>query len=213
MISSAGAIPTSSSTNDQICDPEADYYLGMEDYPKAIQLHREVIRRHPNLALAYYHLGFAYGVLGDHTRELNGYERAVELGLSDWALFLNLGRLYLETNRLEQASDAFRLAALLGPYHYETHYNLGLVYERMGRFDRAEQEILLALRLRPDEPDALNTLGLIFAERGNYNQARAVWTELNRKNPQYEPARANLAVLQRIESGSSRQAGSFAQAP
>lgn len=82
-------------TDDQICDPVADYYLGMEDYPKAVRLHEALIQRYPGRALAYYHLGFAYGVLGNHDRELLDYQKAVELGLSDWELFLNLGRLYL----------------------------------------------------------------------------------------------------------------------
>ena len=98
----------STGVDDQVCDPTADYYLGIEDYPRTIQLHQRVIRSHPGFALAYYHLGFAYGVLGDHRRELIDYQKAIELGLSDWSLFLNLGRLYLETNRLDQARDMHR---------------------------------------------------------------------------------------------------------
>ncbi len=200
----------------QICDPAADYYLGMENYPKAIALHEALIRNHPSLALAYYHLGFAYGVIGNRDRELVNYQKAVELGLSDWELFLNLGRLYMETNRLDQASDAFRLAALLGPYHPETHYNLGLVYERLGALQKAEQEILLSLQLEPDQADARNTLGVIYAEEGNFVRAHREWAELHRASPDYAPARANLAILQQVERGQIKtpmQLGGFAQAP
>lgn len=208
---------TAPATEEQVCDPIADYYLGMEDYPKAVKLHQEVIRRHPKLALAYYHLGFAYGVLGDHNRELSDYQKAVELGLSDWALFLNLGRLYLENNHLDQASDAFRLAALLAPLRPETHYNLGLVYERLGLFHRAEQEILLSLRLEPEQTDARNTLGVIYAEERDYARAHQEWADLKRAYPGYTPAVANLAILERVEhqqpGGGSRQVNGFAQTP
>jgi tetratricopeptide (TPR) repeat protein len=200
----------------QICDPTADYYLGMENYPKAIALHETLIRQHPGKALAYYHLGFAYGVIGNRERELADYQKAVELGLSDWELFLNLGRLYMETNRLDQASDAFRLAALLGPYHPETHYNLGLVYERLNAFQKAEQEILLSLQLEPDQADARNTLGVIYAEEGNFVLAHREWADLHQALPDYAPARANLEILQHVERGTvktSIQLGSFAQAP
>lgn len=138
---------TTANPDDQICDPIADYYLGMEDYPMAVKLHQAVIRKHPDLALAHYHLGFAQGEMGDHQSELLDYQKAVDLGLSDWELFLNLGRLYLETGHIDQASDVFRLATLLAPYRPETHYNLGLVYERLGALTQAEQEILLSLRL------------------------------------------------------------------
>lgn len=187
--------------DDQICDPIADYYLGMEDYPTAVKLHKAVITKHPDRALAYYHLGFALGVMGDHERELIDYQKAVELGLSDWELFLNLGRVYLESGRADQASDAFRLAALLAPYRPETHYNLGLVYERQGDLAKAEQEILLSLRLQPDQTEARNTLGVIYAEEGNFARAHQEWTELSSDYPEYTPARANLAILQQVERG------------
>jgi tetratricopeptide (TPR) repeat protein len=214
---SSGRIDTPDTAPEgQVCDPAADYYLGMEDYPKAVELHEALIQRHPGRALAYYHLGFAYGILGNHDRELMNYQKAVELGLSDWGLFLNLGRLYLENDRPDQASDAFRLAALLGPYRPETHYNLGLVYERLGALQKAEQEILLSLRLDRDQIDARNTLAVIYAEEGNYEQAHREWADLHRSYPDYGPARANLDVLQRVEHGqikSTTRLGGFAKAP
>ena len=196
--STAGNTGTDS---DEVCDPIADYYLGMEDYPEAIRLHKMVISRNPNNALAHYHLGFAYGMIGKHDEELRQYRDAVDLGLSDWALFLNLGLLYLESQRLEAATDVLRLATLLGPDRPETHFNLGLVYERRGMLGPAEQEILLSLRLDAEQPDALNTLGVIYAEEGNYARAREEWTDLVRTRPAYEPARANLTILDRAERG------------
>src|SRR5215831_14770749 len=78
-------------SDSQVCDPLADYYLGMEDYPAAIRRHLAVLREHPDNALAHYHLGFAYGVTGQHRHELHEYRRAVDLGLDDWQVFLNLG--------------------------------------------------------------------------------------------------------------------------
>jgi Flp pilus assembly protein TadD len=189
------------SNNEEVCDPIADYFLGMEDYPEAIRRHLMVINRDPDNALAHYHLGFAYGMIGHHDQELEQYRDAVDLGLSDWALFLNLGLLYLEGQHLAAATDVLRLATLLGPDRPETHFNLGLVYERRGMLAPAEQEILLSLRLDGDQPDALNTLGVIYAEQGEFSRARAEWTDVLRTRPAYEPARANLTILDRAERG------------
>lgn len=203
-------------TEEEICDPLADYYLGMEDYPQAIQRHLAVIHEHPDRALAYYHLGFAYGVIGDHRRELEGYSKAVEMGLSDWNLFLNLGLLYMEKGQLDSAVHVLRLAALLGPYQPETHFNLGLVYERMGMFQRSEQELLLSLALDPDQPDAHNQLGVVYAEEGNFQLAYREWSDLTRSDPDYAPAHANLAILSRVERGElrgPRRLSGFAHAP
>jgi tetratricopeptide (TPR) repeat protein len=194
------------SSDQQVCDPLADYYLGMEDYPAAIRRHLIVIREHPDNALAHYHLGFAYGVTGQHRHELNEYRRAVDLGLDDWQLFLNLGLVYLEDGQLEDATEVLRLATLLGPYQPETHFNLGLIYERRGMLSDAEQEILLSLRLNPQEVDARNTLGLIYAEEGRYSRAREEWSDLLSADPAYTPARENLAVLERAERAGAKNA-------
>ena len=114
----------------QICDATADYFLAAENYSQAIRLHREVLRKHPENALAHYHLGFAEGMVGDRTQELDEYRRAAALGLSSWDLFLNTGLALFENGSLQAATDALRLAVRLGPSHPESHFNLGLIYER-----------------------------------------------------------------------------------
>lgn len=203
-------------SDDQICDPLADYFLGMEDYPEAIQRHLMVIREHPDNALAYYHLGFAYGAIGRHRLELREYRKAIELGLSDWQLFLNLGVLELERGHLASATQILKLAALLGPYRPETHYNLGLAYERRGMLTDAEQEMLLSLQLDPRQADARNSLGVIYAEQGRYLQAHEEWSDLLSSEPDYTPARANLAILERVERRNpkkARRVSNFTHAP
>jgi tetratricopeptide (TPR) repeat protein len=180
---------------EQVCDVTADYYLGAENYPEAIRLHREVLRRHPESALAHYHLGFAEGMAGDRTQELNEYRRAAALGLLSWDLFLNTGLALFENGSLEAATDALRLAVKLGPNHPESHFNLGLVYERRDMLANAEQEMLASLRLQPEQLDAGNMLGVIYAREGDKARASAQWRDLIRKAPDYAPARANLTLL------------------
>jgi tetratricopeptide (TPR) repeat protein len=199
----------------QVCDPVADFYLGIENYPAAIRSHLLVVQEHPENALAYYHLGFAYGMVGDHQRELANYQKAVGLGLSNWDLFLNMGLVYMENGRLDSASQVLQLAALLGPYHPETHFNLGLLDERLGMYQKAAQEVLLSLKIDPNQDDARNILGVIYAEQGNYELAHREWADLIKSNPGYAPARANLAILNRIErgeiAGAARLGSGFAE--
>ncbi len=205
-----------SASADQVCDPLADYYLGMEDYPAAIRRHNVVIRNHPDNALAYYHLGFALGMTGDHRQELADYQKAVDLGLDDWRLFLDMGLLYLKQARNEDALAVLRLAELLGPYHPETHFNLGLAYERLGMYGDARQETLWSLKLDPKQIDARNQLGVIYAEQGDFARAHDEWTALANADPQYQPARTNLAILERIERGDAKRPprlAGLAQAP
>lgn len=184
------------SKQDEVCDATADYFLGAEDYPEAIESHLRVIGAHPDDALAHYHLGFAYGMVGSNRDELVEYRRAVALGLKKWDLFLNLGRLYLENGDTQAAADALTTAVALGPGHAEAHFNLALAYEQRGELGPARDEILTSLRLDPNQPDARNMLGLICAEQGNVAEAHRMWSDLATAEPNFAPARANLAILE-----------------
>jgi Flp pilus assembly protein TadD len=180
---------------EQVCDVGADYTLGVEDYPEAIRLHREVVRKHPDNALAHYHLGFAQGMMGNKRAEIREYQRAEALGLRNWDLFLNLGLAQLENGDLDAATDSLRRAVLLGEKHSESHFNLALVDERRGMLADAEHETLVSLRLNPGQPDARNLLGVISAQEGKTVRASLIWRELAHYVPDYEPARKNLALL------------------
>jgi hypothetical protein len=59
----------------------------------------------------------------------------------------------------------------------------------------AQHEILASLLLNPGQPDARNLLGVIYAQEGQSERASLIWLELVREVPEYEPARANLAIL------------------
>ncbi len=191
LTASAGGNPVSQ----QICNTAADYALGSEDYQQAIRLHRQVLEADPANALAHYHLGFAYRMAGRPSDELREYLEAARLGLKQWDLFLNLGLAYLEQGDVAQSIDSFKQAAVLGPGHSEAHFNLGLAYERAGKLADALDEMSRSIALAPRDPDARNMRATIFAEMRDYGRARKEWTQLERDRPDYAPARANLALL------------------
>ena len=186
-------------SNDPVCDATADYFLGEEDYGEAITTHRRLLAAHPADALAHYHLGFAYGMTGERAPEIVEYRKAAALGLQQWDLYLNLGRALLEAGDLDEATKALNTSAALAPERPESHFNLGLAYERRGMFAPAQDELLTSLRLDPKQPDARNMMGLIYAEERDYSHAREIWNGLARTEPDFEPARANLAILDRLE--------------
>lgn len=186
-------------SGEEVCNATADYFLGMEDYGEAVATHRRILAAHPGDALAHYHLGFAYGMAGDREQEIAEYRKAAALGLRKWDLYLNLGRALLESGDPNGAADALSTAVALAPERPEGHFNLGLAYERRGMFVAARDELLTSLRIDPRQPDARNMIGLIYAEERDYPRARQIWDDLARSEPDYEPARLNLAVLDRIE--------------
>jgi len=167
------------SSDKEICDVDADYSLGLEDYPAAIRAHLALLRTHEDSALAHYHLGFAYSMVGRSEDELDEYRKAAKLGLRQWDLYLNLGLAYLSRSDLPKAVDALAIAVRLGPDHYETHFNLAIAYRDGHSLREAFKEITLALKLAPQDLDAGNTKAIICAELGNLSCARDEWTHLD----------------------------------
>jgi tetratricopeptide (TPR) repeat protein len=186
---------------EQVCDPRADYSLGIEDYAEAIRLHQGVVHQHPDNALAHYHLGFAEGMMGQRAAEIAEYQRADALGLRNWDLFLNLGMAQFEEGELDRAAASLRRAVLLGEDHFESHFNLALVDERRGMLAEAERETLAALRLNPRQTEALNLQGAIYAREGQTVRASRIFQEIIRDQPEYQPARANLLILDDLNGG------------
>jgi tetratricopeptide (TPR) repeat protein len=181
--------------DDEVCDVNADFALGLENYPTAIELHRNFLHAHNDNALAHYHLGFAYGMTGRTTDEISEYLTAARLGFDKWDLFLNLGLAYLGENEWSKAIGTLQTTVLLGPDHAEAHFNLAIAYERSHRLREALQEITASLHLAPNDLDEHNTRAIICAEAGNLICARDEWVHLVQVAPDYTPARVNLAIL------------------
>jgi tetratricopeptide (TPR) repeat protein len=194
-------IPTTLTANGQACDVAADIALEVGDYPRAMELHSRLLRSGRNNALAHFHLGFAYGMVGRTSEEIEEYRTALSLGLKTWDLFLDLGFAYYDQHELANATAAFETAESLGPEHAETHFNLAVVYERENRLNEALKEIIASLVLAPEDLDAANTDAIICAKMGNLIFARNIWTQLIQAAPDYAPARTNLAILNRSCGG------------
>jgi tetratricopeptide (TPR) repeat protein len=186
---------TANGAEAQVCDVSADYFLGVEDYADAIRIHREILRKNPDNALAHYHLGFAEGMIGNRATEIDEYRRAEVLGLRTWDLFLNQGLAELEGGDIDAATDSLRMAVVLGEEHPEAHFNLALAEERRGMLVDAERETKASLRLSPGQADARNLLGVIYAREGKTVRASQTWHDLIRDVPSYQAARANLSIL------------------
>jgi Flp pilus assembly protein TadD len=65
-------------------------------------------------------------------------ERALELAPGDWRPQALLGKLSLETNRLEEALEAFRRAVSLNPEEPSSHYLLATTLRRLGRAEESK---------------------------------------------------------------------------
>jgi tetratricopeptide (TPR) repeat protein len=137
-----------------LCDKEADEAIKRKDYERGISLHERLVRKEPDNALALYHLGYAYGHMGDQIKEASCYEKAIALGYKESHIFFNLAMAYREMNRIDESIKAFKKAIEIDPNNAEYFYELAMAYDEKGEEKRAEEALLKALEIDPEHDDA-----------------------------------------------------------
>ncbi len=181
---------------EEICNDEADGFLLNGEWEKAIALHQEIVKKSPDLALAHYHFGIAYGQIERYDEEISEYRKAISLGLKKADLYYNLGIVLGESvHDYPGAIAAFKEATKLKPTDAEFHYNLGFAYLLNKEEGPAEKEFRETLRIEPKHLQARISLGSLYADRKEFAKAQREWEEILRIDPSNPEALANLQWL------------------
>lgn len=182
----------------EICNEEADRSLVAGEWQRTIEQHQQIIRLNPNLALAHYHLGIAYGQIEQYDQELSEYRKAIALGLRKADLYYNLGIVLGENyHDYPGAIAAFKEAVHLSPTDAEFHYNLGFAYLLNKEEEPAEKELQEALRIEPTHLQARTGLGSLYTDQKKFEKAKKEWEAVLRIDPSNAEALANLKWLER----------------
>jgi tetratricopeptide (TPR) repeat protein len=178
------------------CDKEADEAMKRNDYEAGISLHERFLEKEPENALALYHLGYAYGQIGEHLREVPLYEKAIALGFIRDYIFFNLGMAYGELNQTEKSISAFKQALDMNPGNADNHFGLAMAYQKNAADKLAEEEFLKAIEIDPRHVDARLLLSLLYADCGELEKAAGQLRKTLEIDPTNERARH---FLERIE--------------
>jgi tetratricopeptide (TPR) repeat protein len=130
-----------------------------------------------------------------------------------WMAELNLGRVYQNQDRLEEASACYaRALAVPHSLQHKVHYNLGLVREQQGRLTDAIDHYERAIALEPHHADrgrflaqAHNNLGIVLVRLGRPDEARGHFHTAIELEPTAHLAHFNLAA-RLAEIGASAEA-------
>jgi tetratricopeptide (TPR) repeat protein len=105
----------------------------------------------------------------------------------------NLGNVYAQQGRLEEAITEFQEAVTLNPNGAGVRDNLGAALARQGRLDEAIEQLHEAIRLDPRCADAYNNLGAAFGRQGRLDEAIEQLQTALKLTPNDAGARCNLA--------------------
>ena len=136
-----------------------------------------------------------FHVQGDLANAEKAYKKAMDCGISNVAIFSNLGFIYQATQRIDQAIAHYKKAIAINHNHPDPYTNLGGLYKDLGELDQALASTLKSLELKPDNHTALMNLGGIYQALGNPDQALASTLKSLELEPNNHTALMNLGGI------------------
>jgi tetratricopeptide (TPR) repeat protein len=138
--------------------------MGQGKLAEAIPEFRTAVQLDPESAKSHRNLADALASAGQSDDAVNEFRRAARLDPTGSAHY-DLGSLFLELDRTEEAIAAFRASLKLAPNSVEAHNNLGIALGIQGRLDEAIAHFRQALAIQPDFEDARKNLALALAQK------------------------------------------------
>jgi tetratricopeptide (TPR) repeat protein len=148
----------------------------------------------PTNAAAWNYLGVAYQRSGQWTNAVQAYSQALLFDRDLMEVRFNLGCLWLEQERWDNARSEFTAYTLRRPNEAEGWLKLGSVQLRT-RDAAAEKSFREALRVEANNVEAWNGLGMYFAQRNRGREAADTFAAALKRQPNYAPALLNLATV------------------
>jgi DNA-binding transcriptional MerR regulator len=126
---------------------------------------------------------------------IQAYQRALELDPGFADAHCNLGSVFFNQGRRDEARICFERAVEHAPRHLEAHLNLGTLAEEQSADERALRHYRAALESDPLFPDVHVSLALLYEKLGLRRTARVHWRRYLALEPEGSWARVARSKL------------------
>src|SRR5262249_6012101 len=134
----------------------------------------------------------------DFAAALLCFLKAVELEPQNARAHYNLGRLYEDIGRIDEAIASYRAALALDPTAFDHNINLGgLLCDRKHDYDGAVACFRAAIQADPNDPRGYDDLGIALYGKGQVDEAIVHHRKAIEVDSKFAPARINLGFLLR----------------
>jgi len=178
-------------------------YNGLGNLTESIAAYRKSVAAKPDVFESNLNLGISLAKAGQtdaeqYLRAATTLKPTVNVDEGHARAWLSLAAL-LETNKPDQAIEAYQRAAVLTPKDPEPHLAAGALLEKGNRFADAEQEYKQALAIDPGSSEALIGLANIYTRGNRFLDAEQILGKIVALHPENVQARLELGrVLVRL---------------
>jgi Flp pilus assembly protein TadD len=112
-------------------------------------------------------------ILETQNKRILELQQQMARGSMNYALHLELGKLFKNRGELDKALDHFHRAVSLNPKHIEAFNELGLVYARKGDYQQARSMFKATISRKPELPEAYYYIAGTYARQNRTGEAVA----------------------------------------
>jgi len=195
---------------------EARYQVGFlayqdKDYKKSEQIYGELFRSNPKdargLAGETESLA-AQNRLGDAIKETQG---AIDKDPQRTDLKLVLAKFYVRSERYDDAIAIYKTLLVQDPRSRDLLWQLGETQRRKGDLNASIDTFRRCSQVAPSDTSCLSQLGMIYEGTGKSDQAKPIWEQILKIQPDHGLALNNLAFAKAQEGVDLDQALSMSQ--
>ncbi|MDA8140837.1 MAG: tetratricopeptide repeat protein [Desulfobacteraceae bacterium] len=174
MVMGCASQPVKHLPEQRSCDSAIDEAVKRGDWPKALAEHERLLAQKPGDCLALYHLGYIWGQMGEHAKEVAYYEKSIQCGdIGDDLLYFNMGMAKADLGDMQGARSAFEKATTINPRNPENYFGLGFVDQASGRFTEAEKSWQRCLTIDPQHTGCHLALARLLIDQSRWKDAAA----------------------------------------
>lgn len=165
-----------------------------ENQPQvARQCYFQALAQSPDDVVVHYGLATACFMLQDFNGAIYHFNEVLRLEPQKVGAYINLGAVYNQMNKPDEAIQVLRQALKLDMKRPEAYYNLGLAHRLKGQLELALQAYREALHLNPKFMDAHFNLGNTLQDLGRYAAAISHYKQCLDIDPHFEAAKHGIA--------------------
>ncbi len=174
-----------------------------ETFDKAIELFLAAAKADKAFAAPHFELGWLFtftGIGAGNENEMyraavKEYEKAVKLYPEYAEAYNNLGVVYTQLEKQQEAMSACLKATKIIPNYIDAHYNLGRLYDLREKYDKAIAEYRKTVELSPRDAIAYNNLAVALLNKGDNDEALEAYLQALKIMPDLKEAHLGLGLI------------------
>jgi len=138
----------------------------------------------------------------DREKEIKLLKAALEKDPNDLQTLIELGDAYFDTDRYQEAIEAYSKALTIDPKNLDVRTDMGIMYRKLGQFDKALEALRRAVQDNPKHINSRFNLGVVLKyDKKDFQGAMQAWEEFLKLEPLLDPGDERPIMVRReIES-------------